>query len=82
MELRDYAASLDAVDERPVVAVDNRVLKVMKIISYSPSSNASPGEVAWHDFLHAMASTGFKLEKLYGSVWQFTPTNLDAERSI
>ena len=41
-----------------------------------------PGEVSWTDFLHALVSTGFKPEKLYGSVWQFTPANLDVERSI
>jgi hypothetical protein len=29
-----------------------------------------------------MASTGFRIEKLYGSVWQFSPTSLDVERSI
>jgi hypothetical protein len=34
------------------------------------------------DFLHAMASTGFVGQKLYGSVWHFQPTRLDVERSI
>lgn len=29
-----------------------------------------------------MSSTGFAIEKLYGSVWQFTPSDLDVERSI
>ena len=36
----------------------------------------------WQDFLHAMAATGFVPSKLYGSVWQFTLTKLDVERSI
>lgn len=43
---------------------------------------STPGEVTWNDFLHAMASTGFAAEKLYGPVWQFSPTNLDINRSI
>ena len=42
----------------------------------------SPGEIPWSDFLHAMSHTGFEIEKLYGSTWQFTPTKLDVERSI
>ncbi|KEF56708.1 uncharacterized protein A1O9_06897 [Exophiala aquamarina CBS 119918] len=29
-----------------------------------------------------MASIGFAAEKLYGSVWHFTPLRLDVERSI
>lgn len=29
-----------------------------------------------------MSSTGFAPQKLYGSIWQFTPVNLDVERSI
>ena len=28
------------------------------------------------------ACIGFKIEKLYGSVWQFTPTKLDVEHGI
>jgi hypothetical protein len=30
----------------------------------------------------AMTSAGFTATKLYGSVWQFQPTRLDAQRSI
>lgn len=37
---------------------------------------------SWSDFLHALVSTGFRAEKLYGSVWQFVPTKIDVERSI
>ena len=29
-----------------------------------------------------MSSTGFRVEKMQGSAWQFTPTVLDVERSI
>jgi len=35
-----------------------------------------------HLILSAMLATGFSPAKLYGSVWQFTPTRLDLERSI
>jgi hypothetical protein len=48
-----------------------------------------PGEIPWLDFLHAMSAAGFTSEKLYGSVWQFNPTEalkvgngIDAARSI
>ncbi|KAK7977615.1 hypothetical protein PG988_005105 [Apiospora saccharicola] len=34
---------------------------------------AGGGEVKWTEFLHAMWSVGFQSEKLYGSVWQFSP---------
>jgi hypothetical protein len=40
---------------------------------YQPSTSAQPGEVAWSDFLSAMSAIGFLPEKLYGSVWRFTP---------
>ena len=69
-------------DTQPTFAVDNRALKTFKTLFFTPSTSSQPGEVAWGDFLHAMSSTGFTAEKLYGSVWQFTPTRLDVERSI
>ncbi|KAK5170245.1 uncharacterized protein LTR77_004831 [Saxophila tyrrhenica] len=69
-------------DPQPTFSVDARALKVFRTLFYTPSLSATPGEVPWTDFLHALASTGFKPEKLYGSVWQFQPTNLDVERSI
>lgn len=69
-------------DKQPVFAVDKRAQKVFSTLFFTPSASAQPGEVAWADFLHAMNSTGFVPEKLYGSVWQFSPTTLDVERSI
>ncbi|OCL06401.1 hypothetical protein AOQ84DRAFT_411066 [Glonium stellatum] len=69
-------------DAQPTFMVDNRALKAFKTIFFTPSASSQPGEVAWGDFLHAMSSIGFTAEKLYGSVWQFTPTKLDVERSI
>ncbi|KAI0444142.1 hypothetical protein F4803DRAFT_512780 [Xylaria telfairii] len=70
------------VDIQPTFKVDARALKVFRIIFFDPAANTSAGEVAWRDFLHAMDSTGFTAQKLYGSVWHFQPTRLDVERSI
>ncbi|KAL0256081.1 hypothetical protein SLS55_008473 [Diplodia seriata] len=69
-------------DKQPVFVVDKRAQKVFSTLFYTPSASSLPGEVTWTDFLHAMSSTGFTPEKLYGSVWQFSPTKLDVERSI
>ncbi|KAF2966549.1 hypothetical protein GQX73_g7027 [Xylaria multiplex] len=69
-------------DLQPTFRVDARALKVFRIVFFDPAANTSAGEVAWRDFLHAMSSTGFTAQKLYGSVWHFQPTRLDVERSI
>ncbi|KAI9663741.1 MAG: hypothetical protein M1821_007231 [Bathelium mastoideum] len=69
-------------DQQPRFAVDKRAMKVFATIFYRPSASSQPGEIPWHDFVHALCSTGFLAEKLYGSVWQFTPQKLDVERNI
>ena len=69
-------------DIQPTFRVDKRAVKTFKTLFFVPSHSAQPGEVAWGDFLHALVSTGFSAEKLYGSVWQFTPTMLDVQRGI
>ncbi|KAI1083125.1 hypothetical protein F5B20DRAFT_528684 [Whalleya microplaca] len=66
----------------PSFKVDKRALKVFHTLFFKPSASTQAGEVPWVDFLHAMISTGFSVEKLYGSVWHFQPSNLDVERSI
>ncbi|KAF8981883.1 hypothetical protein BGZ46_002175 [Entomortierella lignicola] len=71
-----------SVDIQPIFTVDKRSMKVFSTLFYKPSSSSQPGEIPWNDFLHAMAATGFAIEKLYGSVWHFTPSKLDVERSI
>ncbi|OAA59576.1 hypothetical protein SPI_05774 [Niveomyces insectorum RCEF 264] len=76
------AAAAEQADRQPTFAVDARALKVFRTLFFNPDTTSTPGEVPWNDFLHAMASTGFSAEKLYGSVWQFRPTRLDIERSI
>jgi hypothetical protein len=63
-------------------AVDDRALKTFRMLFFVPSTSNTPGEVSWTDFLHAMISVGFAATKMYGSAWQFQPSNLDVERSI
>lgn len=69
-------------DDTSTFAVDARALKVFKTIFFAPSVSTTPGEIKWTDFLHAMTSTGFMPEKLYGSVWHFSPTRVELKRSI
>lgn len=71
-----------AQDTQLVFPVDSRALKVFRTLFFNTEVTSTPGTVAWGDFLHAMASTGFGAEKLYGSVWQFRPASLDVERGI
>ncbi|KAK6712985.1 hypothetical protein SNK05_007436 [Fusarium graminearum] len=59
------------VDKQLTFTVDARALKVFRTLFLNPEVRSSPGVVAWNDFLHAMALTGFQIEKLYGSMWQF-----------
>ncbi|KAK2755094.1 hypothetical protein FQN54_006623 [Arachnomyces sp. PD_36] len=70
------------VDRQPTFSVDARTHKVFRTIFFNPTVTSTPGELPWSDFLHAMSSVGFTIMKLYGSVWQFQPTNLDVERNI
>ncbi|KAK5055155.1 hypothetical protein LTR84_012904 [Exophiala bonariae] len=76
----------DVKTERPEsrlkFTVDALALKVFRTLFFTPLLNNTPGEVLWKDFIHAMTSVGFGSEKLYGSIWHFTPDNLDVERSI
>lgn len=55
------------------IQVDRRAFKVLSALFHTAASASKPGEVPWTEFLHAMQSAGFWMEKLYGSVWQFTP---------
>lgn len=65
-----------------IFRVNMRAYKVFINLFHDPSSPDRPGEIPWQDFLYAMGCMGFMCEKLYGSVWQFTPTKLDVERAI
>lgn len=72
----------DQADTQPIFRVDKSTLKVFNTLFFTPGLSSLPGEIPWVEFLKAMSSTGFAAQKLYGSIWQFTPTNLDVERSI
>lgn len=80
----DAAVPTPGAQTEPLFALNARALKVFKTIFFTPSVTSTPGEVAWVDFLHAMISVGFVHQKLYGSVWQFSPDpdKLPVERSI
>ncbi|GKU22331.1 unnamed protein product [Fusarium langsethiae] len=54
----------EIVDKQLKFVVDARALKVFRNLFYNPEVPSPPGEIAWDDFLHAMASTGFQIEKL------------------
>lgn len=77
-----YPDAPTAEDTQPTFVVDARALRVFRTLFHDPSVTSTPGEIPWNDFLHALTSTGFAAEKLYGSVWQLSPTMLDVERSI
>ncbi|KAL7903771.1 hypothetical protein GGI35DRAFT_472872 [Trichoderma velutinum] len=61
--------------------VDRRALKVFRVLFFNPDATSTPGEVAWNDFVHALTSVGFSAQKLYGSVWQFSPNKIDVQGS-
>ena len=57
----------------PTTAVSKRAYKVFSALFYDPINDPPPGEIPWSDFLHALSSIGFAVEKQYGSAWLFTP---------
>lgn len=69
-------------DKQPTFRVDKATFKVFNTLFFRPGISSLPGEIPWVEFLRAMIVTGFAVQKLYGSIWQFTPTKLDVERSI
>ncbi|KAL7805289.1 hypothetical protein V8C44DRAFT_352215 [Trichoderma aethiopicum] len=67
---------------KPCISVDSRAFKVFRTLFFNSDITSTPGEVPWNDFVHALTSVGFAAQKLYGSVWQFSPSGLDVEASI
>lgn len=65
--------STTATSSVPQFPLDARALKTFRTLFYTPSATGTPGEVAWTDFLNALAAVGLTARKLYGSVWQFSP---------
>ncbi|KAM0328802.1 hypothetical protein ACHAQA_005216 [Verticillium albo-atrum] len=88
------AAAPEKIDSQPAVPaarsegtqskiqVDKRALKVFNALFFSSDPNQQASETNWGDFLYAMTKTGFSAEKIYGSVWQFTPTGLDSKKTL
>ena len=66
----------------PNFVLGKRARKVFSAIFHNPSEHQTKGEIPWLDFLAAMIAIGFSAEKLYGSVWQFTPTRMEVGKSI
>ncbi|KAK6005394.1 hypothetical protein QM012_007036 [Aureobasidium pullulans] len=62
-----------AIPRRSTFIVDKRSKKTFAAIFYTPSSNDTPGDTTWTDFVHALLSIDFVVEKLFGSVWHFAP---------
>lgn len=72
----------DQIDKQPTFKVDKATMKVFNTLFFTPGQSSLPGEILWVEFLRAMGIAGFASQKLYGSIWQFTPMKLDVERSI
>ena len=54
----------------PIFKVSKRGFKVFSILFHiSTSYEEPPGDIAWSEFLSAMASIGFGMRKLNGSAW-------------
>lgn len=68
--------------EKSSFIVDKRAKKTFSAIFYTPSLNDTPGDTTWTDFVHAMLSVGFVVEKLYASIWHFTPPKFVLGESI
>ncbi|KAI5272017.1 hypothetical protein E4T47_04688 [Aureobasidium subglaciale] len=56
-----------------VISVDKRAKKTFSTLFFVPSTHDTPADTTWTDFIHAMLSCNFSVEKLYGSIWHFTP---------
>ncbi|KAM0246503.1 hypothetical protein ACHAQJ_010185 [Trichoderma viride] len=69
-------------NSQPCFRVDNRALKVFRTLFFNSDITSTPGEIPWNDFVHTMVSVGFVARKLYGSVWQFSPAEIDVQGSI
>lgn len=64
------------------LVLSKRASKVLTTLFHIDATSDQRGEIPWKDFLHAMTSLHFNVEKLYGSVWQFTPTTGSVKRGV
>lgn len=68
--------------EAPVHDLGKRGRKVLATLFHIDAMRNQRGEIPWRDFLQVMTSLDFNAEKLYGSVWQFTPMMGSVKRGI
>ena len=57
----------------PTIIVSKRAHKVFSAILHNSPQDSVSGEIPWTEFLHALSSAGFAIQKQYGSAWLFTP---------
>jgi hypothetical protein len=57
----------------PRLTLSKKPYHTFSTLFFKPSADSQPGEVPWTDFVSAMSAISFMPEKLYGSVWRFTP---------
>lgn len=57
----------------PTIPVSKRAYKIFSSLFHDPTQDIPPGEIPWTDFLHALSSAGFSIEKQHGSAWLFSP---------
>ncbi|MCJ1453084.1 hypothetical protein MMC28_003429 [Mycoblastus sanguinarius] len=62
--------------------VGKRASRVFSTLFGRPTEEGIPGELPWKEFLYAMTSLGFSVQKLDGSAWIFSPVDEPLERSI
>jgi hypothetical protein len=51
------------------ITVNKRAHKVFTSIFYDPTAEVPAGEISWTEFLYALSSVGFAIEKQQGSAW-------------
>ena len=64
------------------IPVSKRAYKTFSALFYNPAGDVLPGEIPWTEFLHALSSAGFSVEKQNGSAWLFVPPSLMGRRPI
>lgn len=55
-----------------VIKVNKRAYTIFSSIFFNPAQT-TPGELPWTDFLYALSSAGFAIQKQHGSAWLFSP---------
>jgi hypothetical protein len=66
----------------PKITVSKRAYNVLSLLFHNPMDDKLPGDIPWTDFLHALSSIGFAVERNHGSAWLFTPIQLPVDRPI